>query len=435
MHTTVFEFGYLSSDKQACDDVSAKLISQAAFKYLKEVSLSGDNTRGNQYLMLTKRLGHELIQVQNYVGVLFVPSGEQIEILPKIERESVDSKTRVEDARQLLLTMLAHLGTFRFITSQQANVAKKQMPMLEVFIEQFLQSVNKLVKRGLKNDYIVKEDNLSFQKGKLRVATHLRRNMVMQHRFYVNYDEYLLDRPANRIIKSALQKITSYTRIASNQKLLRELQFVFAEVSYSKSIMADTNALKLDRSTVDYNEPIAWAKLILNGFSPLSMQGDASALSLLFPMEAVFESYVASILSSQIGLDAELSTQESKYSLVTHKNIQQFKLKPDLLLSFNSGSQIVMDTKWKLLDLKARNYGIAQSDMYQMFAYGQKYLNGKGEMFLVYPAHPLFAEPIQHSFDFSESLKLWAIPFICDHNGDSRLIWPYEADCCDYFDN
>ena len=36
----------------------------------------------------------------------------------------------------------------------------------------------------------------------------------------------------------------------------------------------------------------------------------------------------------------------------------------------------MLDTKWKLLDLADRksNYGLKQSDFYQLFAYGNKYL-------------------------------------------------------------
>lgn len=33
----------------------------------------------------------------------------------------------------------------------------------------------------------------------------------------------------------------------------------------------------------------------------------------------------------------------------------------------------MMDTKWKLLSDNARNHGISQSDMYQMYAYSKKY--------------------------------------------------------------
>ncbi|EOB6677948.1 McrC family protein [Vibrio vulnificus] len=424
MHTTVFEYGCLSFDKLARDELGAELISKSAFEYLKEVCLSANESETSKCLGLTKRYGHELIQVKNYVGVLFTPTGEHIEVLPKTGRKATDRETAISESRQMLLMMLQHLGSFRYVATNQASIASKRMPLLEIFIEQFLQSVNRLVKRGLKSDYVTQVGNLSFKKGKLQVGNQLRHNLVTKHKFYVEYDEYLINRPANRLIATALSKLASYTRSPSNQRLLRELQFAFVDVPISKSVKQDLDALKLDRSMIDYHVPIAWAKLILEGFSPLSMKGESSALSLMFPMEAVFESYVASVLRSSLPENVELTTQARSKHLVKHNGKTQFQLMPDLLMTLPDKSQVVLDTKWKLLDLEAHNYGISQSDMYQMFAYGHKYLKGSGELYLIYPAHESFTKPIEHSFDFSDDLRLWVVPFVMSLEGSCRVIWP-----------
>lgn len=45
--------------------------------------------------------------------------------------------------------------------------------------------------------------------------------------------------------------------------------------------------------------------------------------------------------------------------------------------------EITILTKWKLLSYNMRNYGISQSDMYQMYAYSKKYNAGK--IVLIYP--------------------------------------------------
>ncbi|GAD79746.1 McrC family protein [Vibrio ezurae] len=427
MHTIVFEYGYLTHSKDA-ESLGASRISTRAFNYLKEVSLSAEESDLYKCLSLTKRYGVELIQVKNYVGVLFTPTGEHIEVLPKVGRKAESEERAIENSRQMLLMMLAHLGSFRYISAHQASIANKKMPLLEVFIHQFLQSVNKLIKRGLKSDYVTQQDNLSYQKGKLLIGHQLKHNLVNRHKFYVQYDEYLVNRPANRLIATALQKVAQYTRMSSNQKLLRELQFAFIDVPSSKSVAQDINAVRLDRGMSDYHAPLDWAKLILAGFSPLSMKGDSNALSLLFPMEAVFESYVASILSKQIGNQAQLLTQARSKYLVTHQNKNKFLLKPDLLIKKSSKPFIVLDTKWKLIDVTEHNYGISQSDMYQMFAYGHKYLEGKGELYLIYPGHDGFRDPIEHSFDFAGGLKLWVVPFDISLEGKSRVKWPKAAE-------
>ena len=88
---------------------------------------------------------------------------------------------------------------------------------------------------------------------------------------------------------------------------------------------------------------------------------------------------------------------------------------------------VVLDTKWKLIDGSGKDkYGISQADMYQMFAYGHKYLAGKGNIVLIYPQHDDFNEAVEHSFDFNEALKLWLVPFVIEE-GQERLRLPQDA--------
>lgn len=56
-------------------------------------------------------------------------------------------------------------------------------------------------------------------------------------------------------------------------------------------------------------------------------------------------------------------------------------------------------------------YGLTQSEFYQMFAYGQKYLDGTGEMYLIYPTHDDLSQPILQHLASSETLKLWGMPY------------------------
>ncbi|WP_419819735.1 5-methylcytosine restriction system specificity protein McrC [Acinetobacter sp.] len=55
-------------------------------------------------------------------------------------------------------------------------------------------------------------------------------------------------------------------------------------------------------------------------------------------------------------------------------------------------------------------YGISQADLYQMFSYGQKYLEGCGKIVLIYPMHSKLNAHLP-VFNFSEELKLYVLPF------------------------
>ena len=435
---SLFEFGYVSADDRAIGSSRIEHITEQAFGYLKQLCLC-DETE-SRFLRLRNIENCEVLQLNNYVGVLFTPDGTQIEVLPKVAKH-VSGEDGKQLARDSLLMMLTSLSQFRHLQTHNAHLSKSKMPLLEVFISQFLAAVNKLVKRGLRSDYQSQEANLAFLKGKLLVGQQLRINSINKHKFYVEYDEFLLDRPANRVIRSALNKVLAYTRSIANQRLLTELQFVFADIPISNNIKSDFANVKNDRGMNYYQPAFSWARLILEGFTPLTMQGENHAFSLLFPMEAVFESYVASVLAKQIPSDLRLKTQASTEYLVTHKKNKRFQLRPDLLLSYakesnKRGNVCVLDTKWKLVTDKSENdekakYGLSQTDFYQMYAYGLKYLNGQGDLILIYPGHNEFTESISHSFDFDDEkrLRLWLVPFDIASTvpDEERIKWP--KDC------
>ena len=100
-------------------------------------------------------------------------------------------------------------------------------------------------------------------------------------------------------------------------------------------------------------------------------------------MEKVFESYVAAHIKKILfDLDWEVSTQDKGYYLFDSP--RQFALRPDIVITRTDGSKVILDTKWKsLVDKPVLNYGIAQADMYQMYAYSKKY--NTPDIWLLYP--------------------------------------------------
>lgn len=178
-----------------------------------------------------------------------------------------------------------------------------------------------------------------------------------------------------------------------------------------------------------YEDALAWCRLILEERSPLTGTGGHSAPSLLFPMEAVFEAFVAKHLARQLAWPLVLKTQARNHHLVRHCKQNWFRLKPDLLIRDAGRDKLVLDTKWKLLDgLKANGtdkYGLSQADFYQLQAYGQSYLDGVGDVVLIYPKTDAFAQPLP-VFEFPKTggLRLWVLPFCLKSR---RLSVPDEA--------
>ena len=326
----------------------------------------------------------DIISVNNYVGLIQMENGYQVQVLPKIDFGN-DPDSNHKETKRVFLRMLRTMRDFPSKVFNDANLKMDKMNLYEIFINMYLQEVRNLVKHGIKSSYISRENNLSFFKGKLVVNEHLKRNAVHGERFYVHYDEYLVDRAENRLVKATLLKLQSITSSAENQKEIRQLLTAFEMVNPSDNYQKDFSRIVIDRNTKDYDMLMRWSRVFLLNKSFTTFSGGTNARALLFPMEKVFESYVAKQLKKTLAdLDWDISCQDKGYYLFDSP--RQFALRPDIVITREDGSKIILDTKWKSLVDKPRiNYGISQADMYQMYAYAKKY--GTSEIWLLYPVN------------------------------------------------
>lgn len=420
----IYEFDTLvAATAGASDSAGQHTIPPQVFAWMETQALQLSETGETPWLRLFQRHGRRAVQVTRFVGVIRAPDGYQIEVLPKIGKAIGGGDVA---ARQLLIEMLRCLGGFRHIQTDSATLLATSMPLLEVFIAEFLRAIKHLVTRGLRNDYSEQQDNLFALRGKLQMATHLRHNLCRRDRFFAEFDEFSPDRPENRLLHTALLRALAWTTSQANQQLARELCFVFAEVPTSGHPPTDFQRVRLDRGMAHYEGALAWARLILEDESPLTGTGVHRAPSLLFPMEAVFEAFVAKHLARRLGSGLSLRTQARSLSLARHLDQNWFRLTPDLLVQASKENRLVLDTKWKLIDGQqatgSDKYGLDQGDFYQLHAYGQNYLDGQGDVALIYPKTDAFnrALPV-FEFPKSPGLRLWVLPFCLK---DRRLLLP-----------
>ena len=347
----------------------------------------------------------ETVCARNYVGLIQMQSGYQIQILPKISLDEEDSGNR--QTKRIFLKMLKSMRDFPCKVFSDANLKVDRMNLYEIFINMYVQEVRQLVKRGLKSGYVRQEDNLRYYKGKLMVKNQIRTNLVHRERFFVNYDEFHPNRPENRLIKSTLMKLQKLTSSAENAREIRQLLSAFEMVEESVNYAKDFSAVSDDRSMKDYRNSMAWSKVFLTNRSFSAFSGDTHSRALLFPMERVYESYIAQQIRRVMGSHHwEVSVQDQQYYLFTEPR-RQFALRPDIVMQ-RSGRVIVMDTKWKsLVDNERRNYNISQADMYQMYAYSRKYQTS--EIWLLYPLNDEMRNhaPIEFRSDDHTHVHVW----------------------------
>ena len=392
------------------DPVEATLdqatISPSAFEWLCNLS-AGFSKNGASLLKLENT---HWLRLDNYVGVVETPCGTLLEVLPKHCSQS--GEIAANESRTLLIKMLSVALDLPVRTANKAEIQTFHHPLLEWVMKQFIISLDHLVKRGLRFDYQRVEEEQRFLRGQFDVVKQLRQPPGRAHVLNIRHDLFLPDRPENRLLKSALMRVCKTTQQPDTWRLSHELVGMLAEIPSSKDIQNDFRLWSSDRLMSHYQSINLWCELILGQQMPLALRGKTKGISLIFPMEKLFERYVEVQLRAQITAPYILKAQTTGLSLCKHDEKDMFQLRPDLIVQQNQKNLLVLDAKWKLITTADREskYGLSQSDFYQLFAYGHKYLAGKGEMLLIYPRTDNFSSVLP-PFYFSDTLRLWVVPF------------------------
>lgn len=401
---TVFEFDEISVGN------GEKQLSKSDFEELKQFILpkraEEEQTANNEVdeetltlvrdasacMSLGSKNGNEVIRVKNYVGIVSLKSGTTIEILPKTAYNPKSDET--EFARRFVVEMLYASGNISYKSFQRANLeAHRNMNLYEVFIRLFLDELNELYKKGLKAGYVFYEDNENFLKGKVLFNEHIKRNFAHKEKFYVGYETFSFDRVENRLIKSTLIYLKNKSHEDQNRRDIRRMLLIFDEITPSQNYDSDFQRCDKGRTGREYADVLALCKVFLVRKNFTMYGGKNEATALLFPMNILFEKYIAKEMAGAVAkLGWSLFDQDTGKYLFENK---KFPLRPDIVLRSKTDERVfIIDTKWKRLYNNPReNYGISQADMYQMYAYHTRYENVQ-TVILLYPLYePIMPAP------------------------------------------
>ncbi len=386
-------------------NLSQASIPRSAFDWLRN-EMSRSRTGAAPLVQIE---GREWLRLDNYVGVIETPCGTRIEILPK----HADDHAGIVQLRELLVRMVTRAFDLPTRDMGPASLRLFDCSPSEWLMRRFLDLLDRLVKRGVRFEYERLEEGSRFLRGQLDIGRQLRQPPERQHIFQIRHDVFSPDTPENRLLKTAVERVRQATRRSDNWRLAHELSVILEVIPSSRNTERDFRHWRRDRLMAHYDDVRRWCELLLRHEMPLTQAGEWEGISLLFPMEKLYERYVATCLERRLAPRARLTRQAGSERLCRHLGQEWFLLSPDMLLTADD-LRFVLDTKWKRIDSALANgrdkYGLSQTDFYQLYAYGQRYLRGRGELYLIYPRTKSFSKPLP-PFEFSDSMRLWVVPF------------------------
>jgi len=314
---------------------------------------------GNRYFTVL----HNGIKFSSYVGV--IQAGNiTIEVLPKTDRENLNTEEEKKKWHNMLLDMLQACRLIRINQVNTANLQLKSNSILEIYIAMFLQEVEKLLHKGLIKKYRRHPENIPVLKGRLDFNRHITVNLVHKEKFFVQHTVYDRENILNQILHEALKIIPSLNPSSSLKSKLHNIKLNFPELPPLKITPALFNRLYFNRGNLHYKPALDIAKMLLLNYRPNITGGTHQVIAILFDMNFLWEEYIFRKLWQLQTADLQVSRQQSQHFWQGTMSIKPSSIIPDIVI--RKGDQVfILDTKWKLVpDLKP-----AAEDLKQMFVY------------------------------------------------------------------
>ncbi|TCN67676.1 McrC family protein [Acetobacteroides hydrogenigenes] len=309
------------------------------------------------------------VKFGSYVGVLQV-GGTTIEILPKIDRKTDND---YDCWQKVLLKMLAVCNHIKVESVSDASLKRRYNSLLDLYFNNYLDEVAKLLHQGLVKRYRKEASNVSALKGRICFGRHIQQNLIHKERFYTEHQVYDQEHLLNQILLCGIRVLSRVSCNPFIKDKINRLLLDFPEIVEKVINEKHFEQVRLNRKTKPYEEALKIAKMIILNYSPDIKNGSEGMIALLFDMNKLWEEYVYRMLKREEKDGVEILPQQQQ------KFWNSKAIRPDIVIK-KDGKVFIVDTKWKIVDPG----NPSDADLKQMYAYNM-YWDAPMSM-LLYPS-------------------------------------------------
>jgi 5-methylcytosine-specific restriction enzyme subunit McrC len=320
------------------------------------------------------------LKAGQYVGLLH--SGRtSIQVIPKVYGD------RDHDLG-FLIFLLGYTRRLRIRATGQADLATLNGSFLEIWIRYFADELNTLLRQRFRREYSEIEEYTGFVRGKLLVHRMNHGLESMLGRYPCRYEIFTEDNPLNRILRYCNHLLRDQTGIPATAAVLRENEILLGDVATVPRTIRDVDGIHLNRLNRQYEPILELCRLLLRQSTVDIRAGALQQITILFDMNRLFEEFVAEFLrrhASLVQLGPEVTVGHVRQQKYLGRLFGEFPMYVDLVVTASDGRMILVDTKYKALDIQKRHRGLQQGDFYQMFGYARGGSDQHQEIVLLYP--------------------------------------------------
>ena len=247
--------------------------------------------------------------------------------------------------------------------------------LVDLFAKVLNEGVARLVSRGLDRDYLTAHEDIRGVKGKLDLATTMKRNLLLNGKTHCAFDELSYDVPQNRILKATLHSLTLVAALDPAQKqrterLYRKLDAV-SNVRLTASLF---RTVRIHRNNRFYSFLLHLCRIIHENLLVNEVEGTAQFRDFRedkHQMGLVFQQFVKTFCERETDYRVSAPRIDWFGAEGSETDLRHLSgMQTDIVLQ-SPERTIIVDTKFYGSPLNAR-FGeerVRSDHLYQIFAY------------------------------------------------------------------
>lgn len=301
------------------------------------------------------------ISAGQYVGTICY-GGHILNIFPKVFKGAANAfdMSQLTDNLAIWLSY-CDKNKFHFLNNDSQLRGRK---LWTLFIPLYIRHVKKVIERHPFYQYEDQTQNLSTVRGRINFSDYATRKIPygQNHKFLCQYSSFEFDNRLNRLIKCVCRMLFAYAT-SEDRRIINRIVTYLNDVSDVHCTAADCDAIHLDWAHRDYEMIVSMSRMFLLNRSFGYEQGRNKAYCFLFPMDKIFEGFVAGIVKQYVeeccvggrvhsqanDVNFADSVSVESDSGVVHSFGSMFNLREDIYVTTDA-ERYVLDTKNKRLD-------------------------------------------------------------------------------------
>lgn len=303
---------------------------------------------------------NSLVKTKQFVGIIRLPGSKKIlKIHPKTISRYMELLRYAQSIKCNDSKRFFHFDLKERVEAEEGSV------FLEIIANLFLIEIKHIFKRGLYKEYVKKEENMNFLRGKLLIHKQIRKNFI-KPKFYCNYFDLTVDNFVNQAMLYAALKVTKLIDCGLNPDLkklraeiLKYVKLLKDEIALKDTILfSELTNLSINRKNDYYAEILDLTKIIISeSFFGSSGQRKSKCCNFLIDMNVIFERVVFGLLNKILeGKEYFVTDQVTSFARdFVCINNKSLKIIPDIIIHRGKKEYAVVDAKY-MASVKNQEY-------------------------------------------------------------------------------